>query len=130
MKRIILASAAVLSLSGLAATTASADSIDRVQAQQQWEIRRGVASGQITRQEYRSLEAEQRHIAEMERRAKADGHVTASFRRIAEMERRAKADGHVTASERARIAEAQRNAGRHIYQESHDSQRSWFRRWW
>ncbi len=110
MKRIILASAAVLSLSGLATTSASADQVDRVQSYQQQQIRRGIATGQINRNEARDLISEQR--------------------RIAAMERRVESDGRVTAAERARLAQAQREAGRHIYQESHDSQRSWFRRWW
>lgn len=110
MKRIILASAAVLSLSTLGVTAASADQVDRIQAQQAQQIRRGIATGQITRNEARDLNAEQR--------------------RIAELERRVESDGRVTAAERARLASAQRDAGRHIAQESHDSQRSWFRRWW
>jgi hypothetical protein len=45
------------------------------------------------------------------------------------MERRAKADGVVTRHEARDISRAQHAASRHIYQESHDSQRSWYRRW-
>lgn len=101
----------------LAATTAvaSADEIDRRQSNQQARIQQGVRSGEINRWEYRKLEAEQA--------------------RIADMERRAKADGRVDRYEAERIRAAQNAASRHIYQESHDSSRrgSWgwgFRRWW
>jgi hypothetical protein len=108
---IVLASLTALSLSPLfLATTASADDIDRRQAIQEQRIRDGVRSGEINRREYRQLEAEQA--------------------RIRELERRAKADGHVDRYEAAQIRQAQNVASRHIYQESHDNQRSWWRRWY
>jgi hypothetical protein len=109
--RLVLASLTALSLSPvLFATAASADEIDRRQAYQEQRIRAGVRSGEITMREYRRLEAEQG--------------------RIRELERRAKSDGRVDPWERAQIAQAQNAASRHIYQESHDGQRSWWRRWY
>lgn len=120
MSRKILAAAALAVVGGLATvSTASAydryDRTDAVQAQQQRQIQAGIRSGEITRREAAQLQAEQA--------------------RIAQMERRAEADGRVDRQERARLAEAQRDAGRHIYQESHDRQdrdnnrRRWFG-WW
>lgn len=110
MNRIVLASLAALSISPVLATSASAyDDIDARQARQQSRIQQGVRSGEINRWEYLRLEREQARIAAMERRAKADGRV----------------DRH----EAEQIRRAQNEASRHIYQESHDSQRRWFR-WW
>ncbi len=89
------------------------DKIDQRQANQQQRIQQGVRSGQLTWRETRHLQAEQARIAEMERRAKADGHV----------DRR----------EAHRIALAQRAASAHIRQEKHDNQNRrglWQRRWW
>lgn len=107
MNRIVLASLSVLSITAALSTSASADQIDTRQSYQQQRIQQGVRSGQVTRGEYVKLEAEQARIAAMERRAKADGHV----------DRR----------EAAQIRSAQNEASRHIYQESHDSQKRWFR---
>ena len=45
------------------------------------------------------------------------------------MERRAKADGVLSRREREAIRNAQREAARHIYQESHDRDVFWSRRW-
>jgi hypothetical protein len=45
------------------------------------------------------------------------------------MERRAKADGVLTWGEREAISGAQREAGRHIYRESHDGNVSRWRLW-
>lgn len=115
MSRKVLAIAALSVIGGFASiTSASAydrfDKTDVVQAQQQRQIQAGIRSGEITRQEAQKLKAEQG--------------------RIAQMERRAEADGRIDRSERARIDAAQRAAGQHIYQESHDRQdrdhRGWF----
>ncbi len=88
--------------------------IDRNQAEQRALIEQGRRNGQLTRGEYYRLMEEQDRIAEMERRAKADGF----------------ADPH----ERRRIREAQEVAGRHIYQETHNNEtrrnRWWQHRWW
>ena len=110
---------AILTATALLATTsiASADyygngtsEIDARRANQEHRINDGVRSGQLTRGEYQKLEAEQA--------------------RIRELERRAKADGYVSASERASIRQAQNDASRHIYQAKHDSERSHARPWW
>jgi hypothetical protein len=103
---------ALAALTVVGATSASADEIDRRQANQERRIQEGVRNGEITRREYRQLEAEQA--------------------RIRELERRAKADGRVDAREAAEIRRAQNDASRHISQESHDGERrgSWYRRWW
>jgi len=105
----LIAAGLVAATLPLATAAASADQIDRRQAEQERRIQQGVRSGELTRGEYRQLEAEQA--------------------RIREMERRAKADGHVDRAERARIEAAQNAASRHIYQEKHDSEtrRGWFR---
>jgi hypothetical protein len=106
MTRTFLAAAAVLAT---LSTGAMADRIDQRQAEQAQRIEQARRSGELTRSELTSLRAEQA--------------------RIAEMERRAKADGVVTRHEARDISRAQHAAGQHIYQESHDSQRRWYRRW-
>jgi hypothetical protein len=100
----------------------STPGIDRRQAIQNYQIERGRANGSLTGREYAALKAEQA--------------------RIADLERRAKADGVVTYAERARIRSAQQDAARHIYSETHDRDtagrnrghghgRGWgFGRWW
>ena len=114
MNRIVIA--AVL---GLVASTSAASAydgwyggsnIDRRQARQDYRIHQGVRSGEITRREAYRLEREQAHIRNLERNAKADGYVS-----------------HY---ERDRIRAAQNAANRHIYQESHDRNQRWYRRWW
>ena len=110
MKSITLAALTALCLMPVLATSASAhDEIDRRQAAQEQRIQDARRSGELTRREYRQLEDEQA--------------------RIAEYERRAKADGHLSNSEKRNLREMQNEASRHIYQESHDGQRSWWRRW-
>jgi hypothetical protein len=91
--------------------------IDRRQAQQDFEIERGRRNGSLTAAEAAQLRAEQA--------------------RIADLERRAKADGNVTREERAQIRKAQQDAQAHIWQESHDNEREggrrhrgWGRGWW
>ena len=83
--------------------------IDRTQTWQQHEIEQGRGNGSLTRREYNDLKAEQA--------------------RIAEMERRAKADGYVSRREFNEIRNAQRDAQNHIVSESHDRQQNWWRRW-
>jgi uncharacterized membrane protein YebE (DUF533 family) len=99
-------------LTAIGATGASADGIDRRQANQESRIQQGVRTGEITGREYRQLEAEQA--------------------RIRQLEARAKADGRVDHREAAEIRRAQDAASRHIKQESTDGDRrgSWTRRWW
>jgi len=118
MAFIKLASAAAVGLLLVSATGASAydgyrskgSRIDAIQHKQSQNIERGRRDGSLTRYEYRRLKVEQGHIAAMERRAKADG--------------------HLSIYERARIAKAQREARRHIANQRHDSQTTWWRRNW
>lgn len=50
--------------------------IDVRQAKQQQRIERGLARGDFTRAEFRTLQQDQRQIARTEARAKADGRIT------------------------------------------------------
>ena len=84
--------------------------IDRRQAEQEARISWGARNGSLTRHESQQLRAEQA--------------------RIADMERRAKADGMVTREERMQIRMAQQQADRHIYQESTDNERRGSGRGW
>jgi len=106
MKLAALSIVALLATTGLASAH-DTSTIDAVQAQQRHRIEHGRQAGQLTWREYRQLKAEQRHIARMERHAKADGFVS-------HREYRA-------------IRHAQRAAGRHIYQETHDGQVAFWR---
>lgn len=108
MKTVALALAA-LAASASIATAHDTSRIDRAQSVQSSYIEQSRRSGQLTRSEYRELQAEQN--------------------RIAEMERRAKADGNVTGREYRAIREAQVDARRHIWSESHDRDVSIWRRW-
>ena len=63
-------------------------------------INQGVRSGELTRHETRSLRRDQRHIARVEHRAKADG--------------------QVTPAERARLTRAQNHESRKIYRLKHN----------
>jgi hypothetical protein len=97
------------------AGTASADEASRrarlneIDRQQVRETEQGRYSGELTRREYRNLNAD--------------------AARIQELERRAKADGYVSRREFKEIREAQTEHERHIQTESHDGQKSWWRRW-
>ncbi len=91
--------------------------IDRRQSHQNTWISWGRRTGSLTGEEARALRAQQQHIAEMERRAKADG--------------------HVTRNERIGIRQAQREAAHDIRREMRDRDRrgrGWHRgnprRWW
>jgi uncharacterized protein HemX len=114
MKRTILALALVVAGAGAAnAYGTSTRDIDAAQANQEARIRDGIRDGSLTRREATGLVQEQR--------------------RIQQLESRAKADGVVTRSEHDQIRRSQQNAGKHIYQERHDSERRghWgWRRWW
>ncbi len=79
---------------------------DRQQAR---EIEQGRFNGELTRREYRELNAE--------------------AARIQELERRAKADGYVSRREFKEIREAQTAHEQHIQSETHDGQKSWWRRY-
>lgn len=107
MSKIVAAALALISMSTVASAYDGRQSqIDRRESYQERRIQQGVRSGEITRSEARQLEAEQA--------------------RIRQMERNAARDGHISRSEAAQIRATQNAASRHIYQESHDSQRrSW-----
>jgi hypothetical protein len=78
MKRItmtIMAIAIVVSVAGVASAQPGAQRIDRREWRQHERIQRGVASGQLTPREARHLKLGQRHIRNMELRARAEGRV-------------------------------------------------------
>ena len=109
-KTILIAAALSFSAAGIAtAKDWRSDRIDDNQSAQARAIEDGRYSGELTRREYRELQAEQARIRDLENRAKADGHVT----------RREFRD----------IREAQAEASRHINAETHDGQSSLWRRW-
>ncbi|MDX2157152.1 MAG: hypothetical protein SFW09_11645 [Hyphomicrobiaceae bacterium] len=115
MKTLAIAAIALATLSTAAAAQSyGSNRIDRREANQERRIQEGLRSGDITRREYRQLEAEQRRIQEMERQAKRDGYI----------DRR----------EAREIARSQDAASRHIAQERSDGERRgsglWQRRWW
>jgi hypothetical protein len=101
--------AIVLVSSATGALAFGDDTIDANQRIQERRIENGRYFGDITRREYRELLAEQA--------------------RIADMERAAKSDGYISRREYHQIHDAQLRAYRHIDQESHDGQVSFWRRW-
>src|SRR3954469_22346133 len=112
MSKLRLIPYAVLTAGGLMAASGAAHAqsmydINRIQDYQQNRIEQGVRSGQITRSEEYRLEQGERAIDRAQRRAEADG--------------------HVSAGERARIDGMVQRENRDIYRQSHDSQQSWDR---
>jgi uncharacterized membrane protein YebE (DUF533 family) len=110
--KIVVTSSLLIGSAGVA--LAAGDSwrqkqIDETQAREAGQIEAGRYKGDLTRREYRDLLAEQN--------------------RIAEMERKAKADGYVSKREFREIREAQVNASQHIKSESTDGQVSFWRKW-
>jgi hypothetical protein len=85
------------------------DTIDANQAIERQRIEDARLKGELSRKEYRQLNAEQA--------------------RITEMERQAKADGHISKAEYNKIHDAQIEAYRHIKAESTDKEGSPIRRW-
>lgn len=88
MKRtvtLLLTAAALAAFASIAFAGPNTPRADRREARQAARIHQGVASGQLTPAEAARLRAGQRHIHRMERRAKADGHV--SVRERARLER-------------------------------------------
>ena len=113
MKTLTVAALALIATSAAASAYDSRDArVDRREAIQERRIQEGVRSGDITRREYRQLEAEQSRIRALERNAKQDGHI----------DRR----------EAAALDRAQDAARRHISAEKHDGERRgyWGKRWW
>ena len=103
MRRFV--SIALLSLFVLCASAvsfAAGRGIDGREHRQQYRIREGVRSGELTRRETERLEAQQARI-------RVD-------------ERFARADGHISPRERARLDREQDRASRDIYRQKHDRQ--------
>jgi hypothetical protein len=75
--------------------------VDTRQTAQQTRIAEGRATGELTRNETRTLRMEQRHLRRVERRAKADG--------------------DVSIVERRRLAHKQDRASRHIRRAKHNA---------
>ena len=77
-KTLIAAAATVASIAASAQpyTRSDTSSIDLRQARQEQRIHAGVARGELTRREARTLQEGQREIARAEARARADGRVT------------------------------------------------------
>ena len=80
LKVLTLAMAAVMLTATIASAHPVTPRIDRREARQGARIHQGVRSGELTRGEFRALRAGQLHIHRMERRAKADGFVSARER--------------------------------------------------
>ncbi len=97
---LMLTLAAAMLTATLAAAGTATPRVDRREVRQHARIHQGVKSGELTRHEARSLRAGQRHVNRMERRAKADG--------------------RVTARERARLNHAQNRQSRHIWRLKHN----------
>ena len=104
-----LVSFGLLAATSLGALAYDHGSIDRTQARQAQEIEQLRRSGQLTRREYHALQSEQA--------------------RIADIEQYAKRDGYLSPREHRQIREAQREAGSHIYEESHNGRVNYWRLW-
>lgn len=100
----LLAGMATLWLSSPALARPQDPGVNARQHHQQQRIGQGVRSGELTRNETRRLEREQRHIRQDERSYKSDG--------------------VLTRAERADLHHDQNRASRHIYMEKHDGQQS------
>jgi hypothetical protein len=79
--KVVLALAMLIAFAGVASASTATPNIDRREARQEWRIRQGERSGQLTRREARRLQRGERHIRRMELRAKANGRVTPRERR-------------------------------------------------
>ncbi|MBI4987569.1 MAG: hypothetical protein HZC23_02015 [Rhodocyclales bacterium] len=99
----LMAGLATLWLSAPAQASPHDPGVNARQHHQQARIGQGVRSGDLTRDEARRLEREQRHIRQEERRYKSDG--------------------VLTRAERADLQHDQNMASRRIYQERHDAER-------
>ena len=125
MNKIILAAVTAATLIGSAGIASANDSYrgwgwgwgsgtgERREARQESAIEQGRRNGTLSAREYRNLQAEQANIDRLQNRARADGVVT--YREAQE------------------IRNAQNNASRHIYNDTHNSEGrnpSWYRRWY
>lgn len=103
-KQIALTAAALISISGVLASSAAAGTpvLDQRQQNQAQRIGQGVRSGELTRPEARRLVRGQRELRQDERMAKSDG--------------------VVTARERARLEREADQQSRRIHRQKHDAQ--------
>lgn len=99
---VALAFVAVSSFAQTPATSPATPAIDARQTNQEKRIEQGVKSGQLTAGETLKLEREQKHIAVVETKAKADG--------------------TVTAAEHKRLHHLQKAASKDIAKQKHDAQ--------
>jgi uncharacterized membrane protein YebE (DUF533 family) len=99
-KMLVSAAIAVSAVSAFA--QANTPGVDQRQANQEARIQQGVASGQLNRRETARLERGQRHVQNMENRAKSDG--------------------VVTGAERARLQRAEDVQSARIHRQKHDRQ--------
>jgi hypothetical protein len=78
--------------------------VDRRQHNQERRIERGIYRGELTRHEARRLHQQQRRIARLERRLRADGHLTRGERHILNerLERASRTIYRLTHNERSR----------------------------
>lgn len=91
-----------LLVAGTAAATEQTPRVDKRQENQAQRIGQGVRSGELTYRETKRLVNGQQHVRKLERRAKADG--------------------DVTAAERARLEAANDRQSKRIYRQKHDAQ--------
>ncbi len=107
MHRIVTALAALMlvsTLAGVASAHPYSPRIDRREARQHARIRAGWHQGDLTRAEARRLRVGQRHVHRMERRFKADG--------------------HLSMRERARIQRVQNHQSRRIWRMRHNGRQA------
>ncbi len=103
MKKIISIITLILLLAGINSLQAqNTRHVTKSQVRQQKRIVQGAKSGELTRQEIKQLEQQQRHINRSKRRAKADG--------------------VVTPAERVRLNGKQNRASRNIRRQKNDAQ--------
>lgn len=103
MKKIISIITLILLLAGINSLQAqNTRHVTKSQVRQQKRIVQGAKSGELTRQEIKQLERQQRHINRSKKRAKADG--------------------VVTPAERVRLNGKQNRASRNIRRQKNDAQ--------
>lgn len=108
----ILTTTTMIAGMSIAALPASADVVDKRQANQAYRIQDGVRTGTLTKYEASRLKQEQAKIAHLERRYEHDG--------------------KLTYSEKRHLNTLQNKASRHINSQKHDHQvapRRWYKPW-
>ena len=104
-----LLAAALLVAASASASAHDPIEINRTQSRQMAKIVQAWNSGQLTRREYYQLMAEQA--------------------RIAQLQQNAQYSGNLNGRDYQQIREAQTEAGRHIWTESHDAEVNYWRAW-